>query len=83
MPIQRPPDGAAPGPDPAPSRQDGARAGSVTGAAPADPSQPASQTRTVLRSADLLNGAREVCILHGMDAYRLRVTSNDKLILTK
>jgi hemin uptake protein HemP len=55
----------------------------VIGAAPASPSGPAQPTRPVLRSADLLNGAREVCILHGADAYRLRVTSNDKLILTK
>jgi hemin uptake protein HemP len=37
----------------------------------------------VLRSEDLLRGEREVRILHGGEAYRLRVTSNDKLILTK
>jgi hemin uptake protein HemP len=37
----------------------------------------------VLRSEDVLQGAREVLILHGGETYRLRVTSNDKLILTK
>lgn len=35
-------------------------------------------------SADaLLDGWREVIILHNTDEYRLRVTSNGKLILTK
>jgi hemin uptake protein HemP len=36
-----------------------------------------------LRSEDLLQGAREVLILHAGETYRLRVTSNCKLILTK
>jgi hemin uptake protein HemP len=31
----------------------------------------------------LLGGRREVIILHNADEYRLRVTSNGKLILTK
>ena len=42
------------------------------------PSQPATLT-----SADILRGEREVMILHGAEAYRLRVTSKDRLILTK
>jgi len=37
----------------------------------------------VLRSDEILRGAREVTILHAGEAYRLRITSNDKLILTK
>ena len=32
---------------------------------------------------DLLGGGREVIILHAGERYRLRVTANDKLILTK
>jgi hemin uptake protein HemP len=32
---------------------------------------------------DLLGGGREVIILHAGDRYRLRVTANDKLFLTK
>lgn len=36
-----------------------------------------------LRSADLLSGAREAIIEHGQEQYRLRLTSNGKLILTK
>jgi len=32
---------------------------------------------------DLLNGAREAIILHEGQEYRLRITSNAKLILTK
>lgn len=47
-----------------------------------DPPAPAVDP-AVLRSEDLLRGQREVVILHGEEAYRLRVTSNDRLILTK
>ncbi|WP_411832867.1 hemin uptake protein HemP [Pseudoxanthomonas mexicana] len=36
-----------------------------------------------LDSAALLKGRREVLIRHGDRVYRLRHTSNDKLILTK
>ncbi len=35
------------------------------------------------QSAELLGEAREALIEHGGDLYRLRVTSNNKLILTK
>jgi hemin uptake protein HemP len=31
----------------------------------------------------LLNGRREVVLVHNGARYRLRITSNDKLILTK
>ena len=34
-------------------------------------------------SRDLLGGGREVVIRHGAEAYRLRLTSNGKLLLTK
>ena len=34
-------------------------------------------------SERLLNGRREILISHGDRVYRLRHTSNDKLILTK
>ncbi len=37
----------------------------------------------VLESGALLKGQREVLIQHGDRVYRLRHTSNDKLILTK
>ena len=37
----------------------------------------------VLDSAAQLKGEREVLIRHGDRVYRLRHTSNDKLILTK
>jgi len=40
-------------------------------------------TNPILRSEDVLRGAREAIILHAGDAYRLRVTSSNKLILTK
>ena len=41
---------------------------------------PSEQT---LSSERLLNGRREILISHGDRVYRLRHTSNDKLILTK
>ena len=44
--------------------------------------QPARAEDT-LSSEDLLNGRREILISHGDRIYRLRHTSNDKLILTK
>ncbi|WP_345780819.1 hemin uptake protein HemP [Pseudoxanthomonas sp.] len=37
----------------------------------------------VLSSETLLKGRREILIRHGDKVYRLRHTSNDKLILTK
>jgi len=37
----------------------------------------------VVNSADLLGSAREITILHGTEAYRLRLTRHGKLILTK
>ena len=37
----------------------------------------------VLNSVELLAGANEVVIDHNGEAYRLRCTSNGKLILTK
>ncbi len=42
-------------------------------------SLPAEETLT---SERLLNGPREILITHGHRVYRLRHTSNDKLILT-
>lgn len=45
---------------------------------PAGGSEPPTVT-----SEDLLGGGKELVILHGQDRYRLRVTSQGKLILTK
>jgi hemin uptake protein HemP len=36
-----------------------------------------------IRSEDLLRGANEVRIQHGNDVYRLRLTHNGRLILSK
>lgn len=36
-----------------------------------------------IRLEDLLRGCREAIILHGPEEYRLRLTRNGKLILTK
>lgn len=44
---------------------------------------PGVEPGVVVSTTSLLNGRREVVILHGGERYRLRVTANDKLILTK
>ena len=46
----------------------------------------ARPTRTPVRRIEvkeLLGGAREAVLLHAREEYRLRLTSNGKLILTK
>lgn len=45
--------------------------------------RPAAVEPHLLTSAEILRGAREITILHAGEAYRLRVTSNGRLILTK
>jgi hemin uptake protein HemP len=42
-----------------------------------------SITNNRLDSRDLFVGTREITILHGGDAYHLRLTAQNKLILTK
>jgi len=37
----------------------------------------------VFRSEDLLQGSREVLLIHGSEVYRLLCTRNNKLILQK
>lgn len=45
---------------------------------------PTEQPRPgIIRSGELLHGARELWIEHGQDMYRLRVTASGKLYLTK
>lgn len=47
--------------------------------------QPATEPRKSQRvySAELLGQSRELVILHRGEEYRLRITSNDRLLLTK
>jgi hemin uptake protein HemP len=50
------------------------------------PSDPASSQTPEIRQlsvADLLGGAKEAILEHEGQLYRLRITSNRKLILTK
>ncbi|RAI60727.1 hemin uptake protein HemP [Roseicella frigidaeris] len=46
-------------------------------------SGPAVAQAPAVRSADLLGGGRELVIWHGSEAYLLRLTANNKLLLTK
>ena len=47
------------------------------------PDSPDTAQTPVRDVRDLLAGGKEVIILHAGERYRLRVTANDKLILTK
>lgn len=49
----------------------------------AEPERARPTEPPVLNSADLLGSSREIVIQHGTEAYRLRLTRHDKLILTK
>lgn len=53
----------------------------------ADTSPPAMRSLTIsgnrIDSCDLFSSEREIIIAHGEQAYRLRLTSQNKLILTK
>ncbi len=44
---------------------------------------PGGEAPIVVRSEELLDGQREILILHAREVYRLRLTRNGKLILTK
>lgn len=60
----------------------GAPASGDPAAQPRGERAPASRPRRV-RIEDLLGGGRELIIEHRNEEYRLRMTSNSKLILTK
>lgn len=47
------------------------------------PARKEAPVEVTLRSSDLLQGQREVLIIHGNETYRLRLTRNGKLILHK
>ena len=40
-------------------------------------------TGNCIESRDVFAGAREITIMHGTETYRLRLTAQNKLILTK
>jgi len=50
---------------------------------PARPALRPAIVESLISSETLLKGQREILIQHGDSVYRLRHTSNDKLILTK
>jgi hemin uptake protein HemP len=50
---------------------------------PARKPTPAAKPVKRIAVSDLLSGGREAVLLHDGDEYRLRLTSNGKLILTK
>ena len=57
--------------------------GSTDDGVSADSGNRNSEPEAAIDSTYLMAGRREVTILHGGERYRLRVTANDKLILTK
>jgi hemin uptake protein HemP len=61
---------------PSPSESNPPDQPSPAASAPGEPAR-------LLKSEDLLQGAREVWIEHGNERYRLRLTASGKLYLTK
>ncbi|MDP4021023.1 hemin uptake protein HemP [Methylobacterium sp. NEAU 140] len=51
--------------------------------APSPPATPAAGRAVEVDTAVLMNGRRELTIVHAQERYRLRITANNKLILTK
>ena len=49
----------------------------------AEANSPSAADVRSLRAADLFGDARELILEHNGQTYRLRITANDKLILTK
>jgi hemin uptake protein HemP len=47
------------------------------------PAPARSAPLTTLDTRSLFDGQRELCIVHNGETYRLRITRQDKLILTK
>jgi len=57
--------------------------GHQVNAAAAHPIDDQVSVTPLIDSIELLRGSRELRIRHGVSTYRLRLTSSDKLILTK
>lgn len=55
----------------------------AAGDSPADGTRSIAFGENRLDSRDLFAGTREITIVHGGDIYRLRLTAQNKLILTK
>jgi len=49
----------------------------------APPTPARSTPLATLDTRNLFDGRRELCIVHNGETYRLRITRQDKLILTK
>ncbi|MFB6451022.1 hemin uptake protein HemP [Bradyrhizobium tunisiense] len=66
-----------------------AMSGNGNGGAAESAGSPSATTRTLtmrgtrIDSRELFAAEREIIIAHGEDSYRLRLTSQNKLILTK
>lgn len=50
---------------------------------PADPASALPKGTKIVTTAELFGGAGEIVVLHKGTPYRLRITRQDKLILTK
>jgi len=64
------------------SRDDTERGGNQAGTT-SPPTRSVTVTGNRVDSRDVFSGDREIIIAHGEDTYRLRLTSQNKLILTK
>jgi hemin uptake protein HemP len=65
------------------STREGYGSNTVGGGSPADAARKIPVRDNRIDSRELFVGTREITIVHGDDAYRLRLTAQNKLILTK
>ena len=66
-----------------PRNEQPARAAASTGGSPVDDARSVMMRGNRFDSRDIFQSAREIIIAHGEDTYRLRLTAQNKLILTK
>jgi hemin uptake protein HemP len=65
------------------SDKDNARSADPVAATPSADARDITVVDGRIDSRDLFVGTREITIAHGSDTYRLRLTAQNKLILTK
>jgi hemin uptake protein HemP len=68
---------------PTPPREPGASGDAASDKGAAEPGRSVVMRGNRLDSRDIFQAAREIIIAHGEETYRLRLTAQNKLILTK
>ncbi len=68
---------------PPPRSEDAAKVAASAGTSPGEETRAVTLRGNKFDSRDIFQSVREIIIAHGEDTYRLRLTAQNKLILTK